>query len=147
MTLTQRLGRPLFAGIFVVGGLDAVRNPSSKVPQADTVVPRVLKPLGISADTAAVVRANGAVQLAAAGLLAAGIAPRLAAGALLATLIPTTAAGHRFWEEEEAGNRDAQRLQFMKNLAIMGGLIMAMSGPGTGPRRRRPPASRRTATS
>ncbi|MGA2208574.1 MAG: hypothetical protein ABSH30_02960 [Acidimicrobiales bacterium] len=145
MTLSQRLGRPLFAGIFVVGGLDAVRNPSSKVDKADVVVPRLLKPLGISADTATVVRANGAVQVAAAGLLAAGIAPRLAAGTLLASLIPTTAAGHRFWEEEEAGNRDAQRLQFMKNVAIMGGLIMAMSGPRAGSRRRRRPASHETA--
>jgi len=142
MTLSQRLGRPLFAGIFVVGGLDAVRNPSSKVPKADTVVPRVLKPLGISADTATVIRANGAVQIAAAGLLATGIAPRLAAGTLLASLIPTTAAGHRFWEEDESGNRDAQRLQFMKNLAIMGGLIMAMSGPRKASRRQKSSASR-----
>jgi putative oxidoreductase len=70
------------------------------------------------------VRLNGAVQMAAGTLLALGRFPRLSALALAATLVPTTAAGHRFWEAEEDADRTQQRIHFLKNLSMFGGLLI-----------------------
>jgi uncharacterized membrane protein YphA (DoxX/SURF4 family) len=42
--------------------------------------------------------------------------------------VPTTLAGHRFWEEESAA-RSGQRLQFLKNLGLIGGLLLVIA-PG-----------------
>ena len=39
--------------------------------------------------------------------------------------MPTTLAGHRFWEEEEEGNAAQQRIHFLKNLSMFGGLLIA----------------------
>ncbi|MCU1453651.1 MAG: DoxX family protein [Acidimicrobiales bacterium] len=75
-------------------------------------------------ETEAYVKANAAVQLGAGLLLAAGKAPRLASVALAATLVPTTIAGHRFWELE-GEERTAQQIHFTKNLAMLGGLLLA----------------------
>ena len=71
------------------------------------------------------VRAHGAVEVVAGSTLALGIAPRLSALTLLGALVPTTVAGHPFWEEEEPSTRGAQQVQFLKNLAIVGGLLLA----------------------
>jgi hypothetical protein len=58
-------------------------------------------------------------------LLAAGWLPRASALALAATLVPTTAAGHRFWEGADEQERTQQRIQFLKNMAMFGGLLIA----------------------
>jgi uncharacterized membrane protein YphA (DoxX/SURF4 family) len=71
-----------------------------------------------------VVRLNAAVHVVAGTLLALGKMPRLAAAVLAASLVPTTLAGHRFWEEESPQSKAMQRSHFLKNLAILGGLIV-----------------------
>jgi hypothetical protein len=71
------------------------------------------------------VRLNGAVQLAAGSLLAIGRFPRLSALAIAATLVPTTLAGHRFWEDDEEKDQAQQRIHFLKNLSMFGGLLIA----------------------
>ncbi|MET0838721.1 MAG: hypothetical protein ABWY19_08080, partial [Marmoricola sp.] len=38
---------------------------------------------------------------------------------------PTTLAGHRFWEESDPAAKNNQRLQFAKNMSVLGGLILA----------------------
>ncbi|HLK45377.1 MAG TPA: DoxX family protein [Acidimicrobiales bacterium] len=129
-----RLSYPLLAGIFLAGGADAARHPSKRVPQADPVVRRVLAPLGVQVDTATAVRANGVAQVAAAALLAANRLPRVAAGILLGSLVPTTLAGHAFWDEKDPARRAGQRIQFLKNLGVLGGLLLVAV-----PTRRRTP--------
>ena len=59
-------------------------------------------------------------------LLALGIAPRLSAVALACSLIPTTLAGHSYWAIEDPAARKQQRIQFHKNLAMLGGLLLAV---------------------
>jgi putative oxidoreductase len=71
------------------------------------------------------VRANAAVMMAAGGLLMLGKAPRLSALALAGSLVPTTLAGHSYWEVEDPATRKIQRIQFHKNLAMIGGLLFA----------------------
>jgi putative oxidoreductase len=126
MTISSVVARPLLAGMFIYGGLDAFRNPSGKAPRAEKVAPAIADVVGIDADTEQLVQFNGAVQVAAGTTLALGILPRVSALLLAVSLVPTTLAGHRFWEEEDAAARAQQRVQFLKNAAMMGGLLMIL---------------------
>jgi len=115
----------MLASIFVVQGFDTMLHPERVAPRADPVV-RPLAGLmpGGPGQTEDAVRLNGAVQFTAGSLLALGILPRLSALAIAATLVPTTVAGHRFWEVEDDKERAQQRIHFLKNLAIFGGLLI-----------------------
>jgi putative oxidoreductase len=79
----------------------------------------------LPADDELVVRANAAVQVVGGTLLALGLAPRLSAVALAGSLIPTTLAGHAYWSIEDPAARKLQRIQFHKNMAMIGGLLFA----------------------
>jgi len=124
MTVSSVVARPLIAGMFVYGGLDAFRFPGGKVPRAEKVTPAITDTVGIDADTEQLVQLNGAVQVAAGVTLALGIFPRVSALALAASLVPTTLAGHRFWEAEDEQAKAQQTIHFLKNAAMMGGLLM-----------------------
>lgn len=141
MTLSRRLARPLMASIFISGGMAALRHPESKVAVADKVVRPLSSKVPLPGETVGLVRANAAVQVGAGLLFALGRLPRLAAFALLASLVPTTAAGHRFWEESAAEKKQQQQVHFLKNLAIIGGLLIAAfdteGSPSLGYRARR----------
>jgi putative oxidoreductase len=59
-----------------------------------------------------------------------GIFPRLTAILMIAFVIIATGLAHRFWEYPEA-QRVAQQSSFMKNIAVIGGLLFYyVSGPG-----------------
>ncbi len=130
MTLVRLAARPLLASMFVVGGLDSVRNAAGKAAAAQPVTDR-LAPLlqkavpQLPSDPATLVRLNGAVQVAAALALATGHLPRISAAVLAGTLVPTTVAGHRFWEEKDPQKRTMQRVHFFKNASMLGGLMLA----------------------
>jgi putative oxidoreductase len=115
----------MLSSMFIAGGIDAVTNPETKVQKAKKVAPALAEPLGLPEDTVTLVKINGAVQIGAGVLLALGWFPRVAATALAASLVPTTWAGHRFWEETDKQARAAQRIHFLKNTAMLGGLILA----------------------
>lgn len=125
MSLTRRVARPMMAAMFVAGGWDSFQDPEPKAPTAEPVTRRLAGPLNLPDDPAALVKANGAVQVAAGVLLAMGRLPRLSALVLGGTLVPTTLAGHRFWEVEDPQARRGQRIHFLKNVSMLGGLILA----------------------
>jgi uncharacterized membrane protein YphA (DoxX/SURF4 family) len=126
MALTRRIARPLLASIFVAGGVDAVRNPDGKVAKAKAVTEPLREQAGMAAlDTETVVRVNGFVQVIGGILLATGRFRRPACVLLMGSLVPTTYAGHRFWEETDETARSQQRMHFLKNLGLLGGLILA----------------------
>jgi uncharacterized membrane protein YphA (DoxX/SURF4 family) len=133
MDLVRRIAHPLLAGMFIAGGLDSVQHPETKVEKAERVAPRIARPLPLPQETVQLVRINGAVQVAAGTLLAIGRLPRLAALALIGSLVPTTLAGHPFWEEDEPQARAGQRIHFLKNLAMIGGLLLAAVDTGGRP--------------
>ena len=132
MTITRLLARPMLASIFVVGGINALRNTEGHAAKAKPVTDRMV-PLAqkaapgapIPTDPATLVRINAGAQLLAAAALATGRAPRLSATVLAASLVPTTLAGHRFWEETDPQAKTMQRLQFAKNTSVLGGLLLA----------------------
>lgn len=135
MTVVRALARPLLSTIFIVQGAKALRDPEPHVakakPVADRFVPLVKKvtpaQVGdrIPDSTANLVRLNGAAQVLGGVALASGKGSRLAAVVLAGSLVPTTLAGHSFWQESDKAARAAQKVQFMKNLGLMGGLLLA----------------------
>jgi len=132
MTAIRLIARPMLASMFVVGGIDSITHASGKVPKATKItehVPevaaRIAPGLPVPSDPATLIRINGGVQVAAGLALATGRMPRLSALALAATMVPTTYAGHAFWEEKEKTARATQRVQFFKNVSMMGGLLLA----------------------
>ena len=123
----------MVASIFVIQGYETFRRPDRVAPRAESVVrPLAERIPAVPAKTEDAVRLNGAVQMAAGALLALGRFPRLSALALAATLVPTTAAGHRFWEAEEA-DQAQQRIHFLKNLSMFGGLLIAAADTAGNP--------------
>ena len=128
MKLTRRIPSAMLAPMFIVAGWDAAMRPKGKAGKASVVTEKVIGTLGIHAETEQLVRLNGSVQIAAGVMLVAGILPRVAAAALAGSLVPTTLAGHRFWAEEDPRDRAAQRIQFLKNLAMLGGLLLVVAG-------------------
>jgi putative oxidoreductase len=132
MTAIRLIARPMLASMFVMGGIDSLTHASAKVPKAEKVTDQVptlaekLAPgLPVPTDPATLIRINGGVQVLAGLALATGRAPRISALVLAASLAPTTYAGHPFWEEKDKATRSAQRVQFFKNISMMGGLLLA----------------------
>ena len=126
MSISRRFARPLLSSIFIAGGLDALQHPESKVKAAEAVtVPLRQAVPALPDDTATLVRINGAVQVGAGFLLATGRFRRLASVALIGSILPTTYAGHRFWEESDPETKRMQQMHFLKNVGLLGGLILA----------------------
>jgi putative oxidoreductase len=120
---------------YVLLGFDALRAPGARVEQAGPVLAAVRKAVPLPEDDELVVRANAAVQVLCGALLMAGRVPRLASLALAGSLIPTTLAGNSYWTIEDPDVRKIQRIQFHKNLAMIGGLIFsALDEPRTPPK-------------
>jgi uncharacterized membrane protein YphA (DoxX/SURF4 family) len=107
--LVRRIARPLLASVFVITGVDALRNPAPRTAQAARLL----------------VRINGGVLVAGGALLATGRFPRIASTLLAASIIPTTAVEHAFWEETDPQRKAQSRNLFLKNVGLLGGLLLA----------------------
>jgi uncharacterized membrane protein YphA (DoxX/SURF4 family) len=122
----------MLAALFVAGGVNTLRDSETAARRAKPVADKltdaarkVAPDAPIPQDEVTLVRINAGAQIAAGLALATGRAPRLAATVLGASLLPTTAAGHRFWEESDPAARANQRNHFLKNVSVLGGLILA----------------------
>ena len=124
MAITRKLARPLLSAAFINGGVAALKAPGAHASMAEDVAQPTAKAVGIDWDTEQLVKANAAVQIGAGLLLATGRFRRLAALALAGSLVPTTMAGHRFWEAQ-GEERQGQLIHFLKNLGLLGGLVLA----------------------
>jgi putative oxidoreductase len=112
------LARILLSGIFVFGAFGTIRSFSEGVGDLRAkhfpMAPWVL---------------GAAVSLEIVGALSliSGFRPRLGASALVAFLVPVTLAYHNFWAYEGA-SQGSQAIHFLKNLAILGGLLAVIVG-------------------
>jgi putative oxidoreductase len=121
--------RAMLASVFVVSGVNAVKNPAKLALRAKKVTDQIGPTLQqihpkIPTDAETLVRFNGAVHVVG-GLAMLTPARRLGATVLAASMVPTTLAGHAYWEFEDPADRAQQRTHFLKNLGLMGGLILA----------------------
>ncbi|MFV9453262.1 DoxX family membrane protein [Rhodococcus sp. NM-2] len=129
--LVRRIARPLLSAVFISGGIDALRNPAQRAQAAAPLIDKSTETLPesvtqkIPSDPETLVKINAAVQIGGGILLATGKAPRLASLALAGSLVPTTVVGHDFWNETDPAKKAAQRTQFLKNVSLLGGLLIA----------------------
>lgn len=124
----------MLAAVFILSGYDTVRQPERVSPLAEPVVSPLSDRIpGVPGQPEDAVRLNGGIQLVAGTLLALGWWPRLSALALAGTLVPTTLAGHPFWRVEDKEERTRQRIHFLKNAAMLGGLLIAAADTGGRP--------------
>lgn len=128
--MIRRIARPLLGSVFVYTGYTGLTSDPGR--KADTVAPLVHKATEALPDSAVVptsartwVRINSGIQLGGGLLLAAGRVPRAASLALAGTLVPTTVLDHPFWEQSDPEVRREQQLHFVKNLSLLGGLLIA----------------------
>lgn len=100
--------------------------PGGRVGKAADTLAKIRRVVPLPIDDELIVRVNGGAQLAAGAALALGIKPRFSAAVLAASLLPTTIAGHAFWTVDDPSERRVQQLQFLKNMAMLGGLLFAL---------------------
>lgn len=137
--IIRRLARPMLSTIFIAGGVNALRDSAEHAqaakPWLDKTVGRQSEniPDSVPTEPETLVRIDAGVKIGAGALLALNKLPRLSSAALLGSLVPTTLANHAFWELEDEGQRQAQMTQFMKNVSLAGGLIIAASDTGGKP--------------
>jgi putative oxidoreductase len=125
MKVVREIARPMLASLFIVSGLEVLANPEPRAKIAKPVVDMVASVVPFApTDPVDAVRLNAAVHLGAGVLLAAGVMSRLAALSLAVSMVPTTIAGHPFWEIDDPVKRSQQRVQFLKNTGILGGLLV-----------------------
>lgn len=125
--LVRRLAGSLLASIFVVGGADVLRNPEPRIRKARAL----LVPLGVPEEyVPALTIGDAAVKVGAGLALVTAKMPRVAALTLAASMVPTTLAGHRFWEHDDPKERANQRTHFLKNLGLIGGMLVVALDTG-----------------
>jgi putative oxidoreductase len=114
-------GRILLSVIFLISGVFKVAGYSQMVGYASAVhLPMPKVAIAIAA----------ALELASGLAILAGFKTRIAAWVLFLYLIPTTYYFHDFWAAQGAAQQ-AQMANFLKNVAIMGGLlVLAVNGAG-----------------
>lgn len=118
MSVAKVVARALMGGIFIAGGYGAVQDPQrlegsvteAGLPHAEELI-----------------KLNGAAQVAGGVALGLGIVPRAAAAGLIASMVPTTIVGHAFWQHDDSQVRTGHLMQFLKNSAIVGGLLLVAS--------------------
>jgi len=123
--MTRALARPLLASWFVFGGVRAALEPQKGAEAARPVVAPLLREAGIDVPMETLVRAHGIATAATATILALSRSPRTAGVALTGLAAVTVATATPFWRMEEGAEREAALEQFMKNLSLLGGAMLA----------------------
>lgn len=132
----------MFASYFIVKGTNSAMKPDSFVEDAAPVVDRLLPvvqhalPASISAhipeDTKTLVRATGAAQAFGGLGMATGLARRAGAGVVAATMVPHVLASIPD-KTSPKDERTAARSVLLRNVALLGGAMMASATPQATP--------------
>jgi uncharacterized membrane protein YphA (DoxX/SURF4 family) len=111
------LGRAIFGGFFAYSGINHLQHSEAMAPYAASK--------GVPAPEPAVL-ATGALLLAGGISVIAGIKPRQGLLAIVAFLVPTSLQMHRYWDETDPAKRQAEMVNFMKNMALVGAALTMM---------------------
>jgi putative oxidoreductase len=115
------VGRTMLAVIFILSGYSKITGYSGTLDYMAShglPFPELLLPFAIL------------IELGGGLMLLVGWKARLAAALLFLFIIPTTLVFHAFWSVDPA-QVQLQKIMFLKNLAIMGGMLYVMVyGPG-----------------
>ncbi len=120
----------MLSAAFIGQGVESLLNPK---PAAQAAAPAVAglrtlpEPMGsrVPADPETVAQINAAVQIGGGLLLATGRLPRLASAALALTVVPGSLGAHMFWNEPDPDRKAQKRREFLTDVSLLGGLIIA----------------------
>ena len=126
MAVSRRMARPLLASMFVMGGVDALMNPESKADKAKDVGPKVAAPLGLpggsgDAGQASTVPYRSAPVRCSPSASCRGWRRSRWPPRSSPPRSPATGSGRR----PTSRARATQRIQFFKNVSMLGGLFLA----------------------
>jgi uncharacterized membrane protein YphA (DoxX/SURF4 family) len=126
----RRIARPLLSAAFIGQGINSLLNPKSAAEAAAPAVDGLQSlpdPLGssIPSDPQTVAQVNAIVQIGGGVLLASGKLPRVASAALALTVLPANLGTHSFWNELDPQLKAEKRQQFLTDLSLVGGLLIA----------------------
>jgi uncharacterized membrane protein YphA (DoxX/SURF4 family) len=114
------IGRVLFGGYFLYNGVNHMRHRQQMAGYAASK--------GTPAPDAAVL-GSGALLLCGGLSVLTGVRPREGLTALVAFLIPVSLQMHRFWDVEDAGQHQAELINFTKNMALVGAALTMFELP------------------
>ncbi len=114
------LGRLIFGGYFLYNGINHFRQREQLSGYAEAK--------GVPAADLAV-QASGALMALGGLSLLTGYKPKLGSAAITAFLAGVTPSIHRFWSEEDPQRRQVELINFMKNVALVGGAMLAAGRP------------------
>jgi putative oxidoreductase len=121
MTLIPILGRFLISLIFILGGIEKIMNP---VGTKEYMASKNLPAISILYILTIIAELGGGLSVLT------GCYSNMGTIVLILLLVPTTFVFHNFWNVS-GGEKKLQLAHFMKNLAIMGGLLLIYAfGPG-----------------
>jgi uncharacterized membrane protein YphA (DoxX/SURF4 family) len=128
--LIRRIARPLLSVAFIGQGVESLLNPKSAAEAAAPAVDGLQAlpdPVGskIPSDPQTFAQIIAAVQIGGGLLLATGKMPRVASAALAFTVLPANLGTHMFWTETDPQRKAELRQAFLKDLSLLGGLIIA----------------------
>ena len=126
----RRIARPLLSVAFIGQGVNSLLNPKSAAEAAAPAVDGLQAlPDSVSSnipnDPETVAQITAAVQIGGGLLLATGKLPRIASAALAVTVLPANLGTHSFWNESDPVAKAQKRQQFLTDLSLLGGLLIA----------------------
>jgi putative oxidoreductase len=111
------LGRLLFGGFFIFSGINHFKQTK---PMAQYAAAKKIPKPDIT------VQVSGAVLIAGGASILLGIKPKLGTAAIIGFLAGVSPLMHDFWKKENPEERANDMINFMKNLALLGGAMALM---------------------
>ena len=118
-TILQYAGRILLGGYFLVGGFNHFSKAEAMSGYA--------RAKGVPASKAAVLFSGFLLLLGGASILS-NLYPLIGLSALVLFLIPVTFKMHAFWAVDDANGKMSEMTQFMKNMALLGAVLVLLAG-------------------
>ena|SRR5690606_18619857 len=122
MDILFLIGRILFGGFFLYNGINHLNKQAALTGYA--------KSKKVPNPKAAVILGGLLLIVGGIGVLL-GVYPEVALTSLLIFLVPTTFMMHAFWRSPEQ-ERASEKIQFLKNMALIGAILMLYSLPWLG---------------
>lgn len=119
-SIPHLLGRAIFGGYFLSNGINHFLQKDQLSGYASAK--------GVPSARIAV-QASGAMMILGGLSLLTGYKPKLGSAAIATFLTGVTPSIHRFWSEENPQQRQAEMINFLKNIALLGGAMLAAGRP------------------
>lgn len=120
MDITFLIGRLIFGGYFIMSAWGHFKNLEMLTGYAQSK--------DVPSPRAAVFMTGVLMLLGGLGIVF-GIAPEASLTLLIIFLVPVSFKMHAFWKETDPNAKIMQQIQFMKNMALLGALLMLYAIP------------------